>query len=92
MRRRFTMGTGEIRDFTKPNSNPPVEGTQQPQEIQRLSGSQGVARGVEVRKHETVTVESDKYRSTVRRPGEPEIRVRDGDPKQWEEVKRNDAD
>lgn len=84
------MGTGEIVDFSKPAKNPPVEGTQQPQEIQRLSGSQGVPHGVEVRVHETVTVENDKLRSMVRRPGDPEIRVRDGNPKEWEETKRND--
>lgn len=82
------MGTGEIRDFSKPNPNPPVEAQQQ--EIQRLSGSQGVGRGVEVRKHETVTVESDKYRTSVRRPGQPEIHVRDTGGEDWEDVKRND--
>lgn len=87
------MGTGEIRDFSK--TTPPKEveiRTARPQQddLKRLSAVTGTQEGVEVVHHENVIVESDRVRSLVRRPGDPEIRVRDGDPKTWEDVKRDD--
>lgn len=89
------QGTGRIVDFTQPA--PPSEEVEvkvarpQQEPLQRLSSVTGVQQqGVEVVHHENVIVESDKIRSTVHRPGDPEIRIRDGDPKTWEDVKRND--
>lgn len=88
------QGTGRIVDFKQPAPKEDVEvrtARPQQQDIQRLSTVTGSQQGVEVVQHENVIVESDKMRSTVRRPGDPEIRVRDGiSPDEWEDVKRND--
>jgi len=81
----MSQGTGRIVDFTKPV--PPEERVARPQlEIQRLSSHDAKPQSVEVRIHETVVVDND----LIRRPGDPEIRVRDADPKAWEDVKKND--
>jgi hypothetical protein len=88
----MAQGTGRIVDFTKPA--PPQDEVEvkvarpQQEPLQRLSSVTGVQEGVEVVHHENVIVESDKIRSTVHRPGDPEIRIRDGDPKK--DVSRDD--
>ena len=79
------MGTGEVRDFSKPN---PIPQEQTPQ-IQRLSTETGVE-NVEVRLHEQLVVEDDKLRIEKRKPGDPEIRIRVGDTTKWDQVKRGD--
>jgi hypothetical protein len=79
------MGTGEVRDFSKPAPNP------QPQtpQIQRLSTETGVEE-VEIRLHEQLVVEDDKLRVEKRKPGDPEIRIRIGDTSAWDKIKRGD--
>jgi hypothetical protein len=79
------MGTGEVRDFSKPNPIP----QEQTQQIQRLSTETGVE-NVEVRLHEQLVVEDDKLRVEKRKPGDPEIRIRVGDTTAWEKIKRGD--
>jgi hypothetical protein len=79
------MGTGEVRDFSKPNPIP----QEQTQQIQRLSTETGVE-NVEVRLHEQLVVEDDKLRVEKRKPGDPEIRIRIGDTTAWDKIKRGD--
>lgn len=77
------MGTGEIRDFRKPNPLPTP--TRDPDRYSAITG-------VEVRVHEEIVTEDDKLRGRKREPGEPEIRIRVGDGTEWERVKRGDED
>lgn len=79
------MSTGHIQDFSKPNPNP------QPQTnaVKRMSTETGVE-DVEIRLHEQLVVEEDRIRIKERKPGDPEIRVRIGDTKRWEDIKRGD--
>jgi hypothetical protein len=85
----MSQGTGRIVDFTKPV--PPEDRPDPTPEIQRLSSSDGQPQSVEVIVHENVVVESDKIRSTIRRPGDPEIQVREGVTQaEWEKIKRGD--
>lgn len=78
------MGTGEVRDFSKPNPIP-----QQQDRIQRLSTETGVE-NVEVRLHEQLVVDDDRIRVKEKKPGDPEIRIRIGDTKAWDKIKRGD--
>lgn len=88
------MGTGEIKNFNEPP--PPDKSveikTARPQNnvFTRLSSVADEGVGVEVYEHEVVITEDDRLRVLARKPGDPEIRVRDGDPKTWEDVKRDD--
>jgi len=97
-------GTGEIIDFSKPNPNPP-EGQRQQGEIIRLSGATtfagpenpgpdpteiNVHPDTSVRLFERVVTEEDKLRAVVKKPGDPEVRVREGDPKA--DVSREDSE
>ena len=80
------MGTGEIRDFTKPNPNPLPETTPTPQ-IRRLNKGQGV----EVIRHETVVVEGDgKIRRPLKKVDDPEIRLRIADRESWGRLLRDE--
>jgi hypothetical protein len=80
--------TGEIRDFSKPAEKP-----QEPtRDVQILSSSDETRQGVEVdvRQHEQVVVSTDKLRHKPAKPGDPEIRIRVGDTREWDKVKRGE--
>jgi hypothetical protein len=80
------MGTGEIRDFTKPNPNPEEPPTTP---IRRLSGVTG-NQEVEIYVHEEIVTDDEKI---SRKFHEPEIRVRIGDKQEWEKIRYgNDQD
>jgi hypothetical protein len=81
------MGTGEVRDFSKPNPHP----QEQTKKVERRSTETGIE-NVEVRLHEQLVVEDDKLRTQKRKPGDPEVRVRIGDTSKWDQVKRGDDD
>jgi hypothetical protein len=84
------MSTGYIRDFSKPAPTPLEQ--QKHMEIQRLSAATGV-QNVEVRVHEEIIVEGDdKIRKTVKKEGDPEVRLRIADLKAWNKIKQGDDD
>lgn len=76
------MGTGEIRDFSKPNPVPDAPTTP----VRRLSavtGEQNVDE-VEVHVHEEIVTDDEKI---SRKFHEPQIRVRLGDRQEWEKIR-----
>jgi hypothetical protein len=90
------MGSGEIRDFGKLGkqkpvrilSNNPIDAydNPNPQRLDSTTPTEGTE--VEIRIHEEQVTEDDKLRRGKKEPGEPEVRVRVGDTKKFEKVKR----
>jgi len=97
-------GSGQIIDFSKKNPNPP-EGVTQQSNVIRLSGATqssapenpgpdptqiNVHPDTSVRLFERVVSDEDKLRAVVKRPNDPQVVVRDGDPKV--DVSREDSE
>jgi hypothetical protein len=75
---------GFIRDFRKPNPEKPMTilDSHTKQEPQGLA---------EIREHEEIVTVQQHVRRRPKRPGEPEVRVRQGSNSQeWQKVKRGE--
>jgi hypothetical protein len=89
--------TMTIRDFRTPPNKPqgpriigaqPIDQIVNPEILDRSHAVEGTP--VEVRVHQETVIESDKVRSTKRETSDPEVRVRIGNTKEWENVKRGE--
>ncbi len=70
------MGTGEIVDFGPQGKRP--------NEPVILVAHEN--RGVEVIEHEKIVTEEDKIRTTRKKEGDPEVRIRIADRESWRKV------